>query len=587
MLGNIHERVCWMKHQAGGRDSRMETIRRVRNNDLTAVDPAAFSDLFPMPVVSNAIANSATDFMNSVAPLPAINCAAGTMRTEADKRRAAKKNKAVDSYWRTSRMSEQMFKAADQYGTYGLAVFYVEPDFEAGSPHIYVEDSRGAYFLRDRKGRVTALAKCWKEKRGTLRALFPDVPGLVGKGGISEADAELEVIRYCDDDIVLLYVHTDGAEVPLRSYRNTTGQCLASVAELPSLDGDGGGRYDGAVGPMLAHNRMRMYIIEAAEKSVHAPTWVDPSVQELPVGPDAIIQSDQPPQRVALPVPQDVFVTEQSMGSEVRVAAHHPSVRDGMTNASVVTGKGVEALMGQFDGDIKAAQVMLGAALERINSLALMVDEKYFGKTAREIQGTLSGESYQETWLPGKDIAGNYTCSVDYGFAAGLGAGQAVVLMLQLMGAGLISLDTVRRNSPIAMDVAAEQRHIETEKLQGALLQGFEALASALPQMAAQGQDVSDPIRKLASIIQLRGKGKSLEDAAAEVFAPPEAETPAENTAEGGQEEAPGGAPGGAPAQGELPAPPDAGPPDLMNLIAGIRNGKVMTGTNIQRKTPV
>lgn len=569
----LHERVQWMREQAGSRDARMEQIRRVRNNDLDAVDPGAFSDLFPKPVVANAISNSATDFMNSVAPLPAINCAAGSMRSEADKRRASKKNKAVDSYWRASVLSEQMFKAADCYGSYGFAVFYVEPDFEQSAPHIYVEDSRGAYYQRDRKGRVTAYAKCWREKRGTLRAMFPEVPGLVGKWG-AENDGDLEVIRYCDDNLVVLYTMCEGNEITLSSYRNLTGQCPVAVAQMPSLDGEANGRYDAAVGPMLAHNRMRMYIIEAAEKSVHAPTWVDQSVQVLPVGPDAVIQSDQPPVRVALPVPQDVFMAEQSMGSEVRIAAHHPSVRDGVTNASVVTGKGVEALMGQFDGDIKAAQVMLGASVERISTLAFMVDEKYFGSVSREIQGTLSGESYQETWSPAKDIGGNYTCSVDYGFAAGLGAGQAVVLMLQLMGAGLISLDTVRRNSPIAMDVAAEQRHIETEKMQGALLQGFEALATALPQMAMQGQDVSDPIRKIADVIKLRSKGKSLEDAAAEVFAPPPAP------------EAP---PEGAPAEQAqgAPAPAEQGPPDLMNLIAGLRNGQVVTGSNIQRRTPV
>ncbi len=580
----IHERVMWMKQQASSRDARMDLMRRVRAGDLEMVDPAGFSDLFPKPVVANFITNAAEDFANSVAPLPALNCASGAMRTDKDKHRGAKKNKGGDSYWRKSRLERNMFKAADQYDTYGFSAFYVEPDFEDHSPHIFIEDGVGAYFMKDRYGRTTHFAKCWNEKRGELRAKFPDIAGLEPRNTFSNSDDEtLEVIRYCDDNVVELYVCCDDQHVTLASYKNKIGLCPVAVAERHSLDTETRGRYDDAVWPQLARNRMRMYLIEATEKAVHAPIQVGFDVQELPVGPDAIVQSETPIRRVGVDVPQAAFAVEQQMQDETRVATKHPSARDGNAPGSVVTGRGVEALMGAFDGQIKAAQIMLGEALAEATSLAFRVDEAYFGSAEREIQGTLSGESYVETWRPAKDIAGNYTCSVDYGFAAGLGAGQAVVLMLQLLGANLLSNATVQRNMPFAVDVDMESRHIQTEAMQKALLQGFEGLAAALPQMAMQGQDVSGPLAKIAQVISLRSKGKSLEDAATEVFAP-EPETPAETGAEGGVEEPGAGGPPGSPPS---PGGQDQGPPDLMNLMAGMRNGQVVTGSNIQRRTPV
>ncbi len=577
----IHERVMWMKSQASSRDARMELMRRVRSGDLEMVDPAAFSDLFPKPVVANFITNAAEDFANSVAPLPALNCAAGAMRTDKDKHRGSKKNKGGDSYWRKSRLERNMFQAADQYDTYGFTVFYVEPDFKEKSPHIFVEDGVGAYFTKNRHGRTTHYVKCWNEKRGDLRAMFPEITALApSTRTIGSDDETIEVVRYCDDEQVVLYASHDRTRTTLAQYKNKIGLCPAAVAERHSLDSETRGRYDDAVWPQLARNRMRMYLIEATEKAVHAPIQVGFDVQELPVGPDAIIQSETPIHRVGIDVPQAAFAVEAQMQDETRTATKHPSARDGNAPGQVVTGRGVEALMGAFDGQIKAAQIMLGEALSEATSLAFRVDEVYFGTTPREIQGTLSGESYVETWTPVRDIAGNYTCSVDYGFAAGLGAGQAVVLMLQLLGAGLLSNATVQRNMPFAVDVDMESRHIQAEGLQKSLLQGFEGLASALPQMAAQGMDISVPLQQLARVIQLRSKGKSLEDAALEAFAPLEPETTGvEETGPAGQA-GPSGAPSG-------PGGQDQGPPDLMNLMAGMRNGQVITGSNIQRRTPV
>lgn len=580
MLDKIQDRVRYMKSQAGPRDSRMSLMRRVRAGDLEMVDPAAFSDLFPKPVVANFISNAAEDFANSVAPLPTLSCTAGNMITEKDKKRATKKNKAADSYWRGSRLDVAMFTIADEYDTYGFSPLYVEPDFTTGTPHIYADGAVGAYYERNRQGRVIRYAKCWYEKRGVLAAQFDDIHQLKPQHE-TEANADIEVTRYCDDNVIVLYTNCDSTSVVLASYANKAKRCPVAVAERPSLDREQRGRYDDAVWPQLARNRMRMYVIEAAEKAVHAPLQVGFDVTELGFGPDAVIQSEQPVRRVPIEVPSSVFSVEAQMQEETRVATKHPSARDGVSNASVITGRGVEALMGQFDGHIKAAQIMLGECLAEGSSLSFRVDEAYFGDIEREIKGTLSGESFVEKWKPSRDIDGDYLCTVDYGFASGLGTGQALVLMLQLLGPGLISKDTVRRNLPLQMDIVSEQRHIEIEGIQSSLLMAIQGMAQSLPQLASQGMDVSNNIRQIADIIRLRGQGKSLEESVAVALTPPE---PTPEEAAAAEQQAPGAEAG----VGGPPSPAEqGGPPDLQNLIAGIRNGQLITGANVQRRTPV
>jgi hypothetical protein len=56
------------------------------------------------------------------------------MKTEADKRRAERKNRIGEHGWRESRLDTQMFYAADQYLTYGFLTSRVEPDSSTSGP---------------------------------------------------------------------------------------------------------------------------------------------------------------------------------------------------------------------------------------------------------------------------------------------------------------------------------------------------------------------------------------------------------------------------------------------------------------------
>src|SRR6185312_10267029 len=113
-----------MKRAAIERDQNMITISLVRQNKPELLFEELFSDTWRKPIVANFIDTVAREFAEMVAPLPALNCSVGAMKSDADKRRAALRNKIGSHYMRVSDLAPHMFEFADSYFTYGFAVMY-------------------------------------------------------------------------------------------------------------------------------------------------------------------------------------------------------------------------------------------------------------------------------------------------------------------------------------------------------------------------------------------------------------------------------------------------------------------------------
>src|SRR5206468_6950725 len=107
----------------------------------------------------------------------------------------------------------------------------------------------------------------------------------------------------------------------------------------------------------------------------------------------------------------------------------------------------------------------------------------------KRIFGTANGEPYDITYVPAELLDGDYVVDVTYGFAAGMNPSQAIVMMLQLRGDGLIDRDSVRRNLPFEINVDNMQRALDIEQTNDALKQGLFGLLQASGQIVAQGGD--------------------------------------------------------------------------------------------------
>jgi hypothetical protein len=586
----IGDRVKQMKRAAIQRDQRMLTIQMVRKGQPEVLFPDLFNETWRKQIVANFIDTTAREFAEMIAPLPALNCSSGAMKTEADKRRAAVKNTIGGHYWRKSRLSDFMVSWADQYLSYGFAPAYVEPDYVEGMPKLRLEDPRGFYYENDRYGKTLRAAKCYKETVAKLCALFPDFEVQIrnvsdGFGSIRTCapDEQIEVVRYTDADEWVVYLPERDHLVVAR-YDNPTDDCPFRVGERPGLfSDDHEGQFDQVVWVQLARHRMALLGLEAGVKAVGAPLSVSRDVSQIAVGPDAVIVSDNPDKirRVPIEVPNSTFALQEVLEAELRTGTRYPEGRAGGIDASVITGRGVQALMGSFDTQISTAQTVIGNVLAGLTEFAFEMDCKVWGNVKKRITGSASGEPYDLTYTAHKDIGSNYACEVTYGFAAGLGPNAAVVLLLQLRGDQLVDRDTVRKNLPFSIDNEQMQRNVDIEQTSDALKQGLFGLLSNLGAMAANQMDPQPYLRTAAEIIKGRRNGKDIADLFLEAFSP---------EVMAGDEQPPGT---GAPVEGASPAgPPGAVPeapaaaPDIQTLIAGLRGGRPQLDAAVSRRIP-
>jgi hypothetical protein len=122
------------------------------------------------------------------------------------------------------------------------------------------------------------------------------------------------------------------------------------------------------------------------------------------------------------------------------------------------------------------------------------------------------------------------------------------------------------------MNVGLEKDRIDIERMRDALSGSIGALTQAIPQMASNGADPSEIIEKIATVIDMKKKGTSIEDAVMKIFKKPEEAEPVQ---EGAVPEAPmqQGAPP-APAPAEQPVGQPAGPPpDVASILARLGGG--------------
>lgn len=577
-MEQVAARVQSLRYRSSERDRRNLDVLAVRKGQIAQVYPEFFPEGVDANVVANFIDVVARDLSEVMAPLPAINCSAANSVNDRARNFADKRTRIASNYFSHSDLAVQMYSAADWYLTYGFVPFMVELDDEANLPRIRVENPIGAYPEFDRYGRCVAFAKRYVMTLGELVSQFPEHDyALLGQEGYKQdLNAQVELIRYYDKDQSIIYL-PQRDDLVLSYAANPLGKMMVVVARKPSIDGEMRGQFDDVLGIQLLRNRFALLAMEAAEKSVQAPIVLPQDVQELQLGGDAVIRTANPAgvRRVELTIPQGAFTESQLLNQELRSGTRYPEGRSGNIDASIVTGQGVQALMGAFDTQVKSAQAIFASALRDVVSICFEADEKIF-PAEKTIRGVDSGSPYEITYKPSKDIKGDYSADVRYGMLAGLNPAQGLIFMLQALGGGLISKDMAMRELPFTVNVTQELEKIEIENMRSSLLSGITAMAQAIPAMATQGGDPSAIVTKIAGVISARQKGQTLEDAIADIFAP---QQPVPPVGAASPVEQPSPVPGAAPAGGSpMGLEQAAPPPDVQTILSTLTGSGKATG---------
>jgi hypothetical protein len=597
------------------RDARWADLLAIRQGDIQQVFPGQFPDEFPKPMVANFIDIAARDVAEVIAPLPAFNCDTTDAISDRARKKADKRTMIASGYRDSCQLQTMMYSGADRYLTYGMLAFIIEPDFENKRPMIRIDNPIGSYPEFDRFGKLLSYTRRYLKTVRELCNEFPEYePQIKGPYENRNSERNIEVYRYQDKDELVLFI-PERKNLVLERVKNKLGEIPIAIALRPGLDSDEEqrGQFDDIMWVQVARARFATLQLEAAQKSVQAPFALPADVNVLEIGPDATIRSANPEKirRVGLDIPNGIFQESQELDQELRVGARYPQGRLGQQSGSIVTGRGVEALMGGFDTQVKTAQAVFAEVFRKVMRLCFIVDEMYFGDIEKEVRGVVSGATYEIKYTPNKDIAGDYWVDVSYGMMAGLDPNRALVFGLQARGDKLISRDFLRRQMPWDMNVTQEEEKVEVESLRDALLQAVSGYAQALPAMVAQGQDPSQVLSAMAKIIEGRQKGDPIEQVIADAFAQP-APSESPQVAAAGEAQAPGQAPSGEPMQpgqeaqqGQLPPGLSAtgrlqgvapgqegmapgGRPSLQTLLAGLSSsGQPELSAGVIRRTAV
>ena len=575
----VTAKVARLQTKYAARDARMRDVLSVRQGDISKVYPSMFSDEYPKPLVANIIDVAARDLAESMAPLPSFNCSASNTVSDTARKAADLRGRIANYYVDRSELGVQMYTGADWYNTYGMLIGRVELDYENDNPIIKMINPFGAYPELDRFGRCISLTQIVGMDGQTLASMYPEFYNeIVATNQYSPGSPYLSLVRYHDKDQDLIYL-PERKGLVLANTPNPIGECMVRVAMRPSIDGEARGQYDDVLGVQLARARFAVLQIQAAEKSIQAPIAIPQDVQELALGPDSIMRSANPQgiRRVPLELPAGVFGESGVLERELRTGARYPETRGGNSDASIVTGRGVQALQAGFDTQIKAAQSQFARLFVEIIGICFKTDEKIFGNQVKEIRGVDDGTPYTIKYNPAKAIGGDYTVDVRYGIMSGMNPNNATVALLQMRSDKLVSRDYVRRELPIEINVGQEEQKVDIEEMRDALRAAIGQTALAIPQMVAQGQDPMKIITSFAEMIKNRQKGMSIETVVEKAFTPepqPAAPEMGMQPPVAGAASAPAsqpipGQPGGmAPAAGGAPAP--EGRPDIASLLASI-----------------
>lgn len=605
-IANIAKLVDALRRRDAERDSRNSEVYDVRTNNFQAVQPGTMPEAWPKSIVANAIDVAARQMAENLATMPSINCTSGVMSSDRARKIAQKRTKIAYSYIENSRVRICLVQGCDWYLSYGSMPIVVEADFEKKRPIIRFENPMKTYAQTDINGHVISYTKVWREPAWQLADKFPMYRDrILGTNNSlmreNTGDTLMECIKYMDGEDIVLYLPERQNQV-LMTMPNPFGKVPVVVAMKPSFDHQQRGQFDDVPYIQLARQRIAMLGLQATNQTVKAPLAIPPDVQKIPMGDDAIIRTSRPQdiRRVGVDYPAAAFQQEQVLEQELRTATRTPAAATGDVQASIITGRGVEALNSGYDIQVATGQNYIGYALQKALEMAFEMDEKYWPDEDKEIRGMVNGSPFEEKYRPSRDIAGNYQVQVSHGFASGLNPNQALVFLLQLRGDQDISRDFLQRQLPLDIDITQMQAQIDIEQVEDALKQGVFAMLSSVGIMAQQGMDPTETMRKAATIVGMREKGIPIHEAVLKAFAEPDksadqvggAAANAGREPGGGQQQ---GAPQGLNAltggpQGIAPGQQEAGPggrPDLMTMLAGMsQSGQPSVRSAVKRSIP-
>jgi hypothetical protein len=525
---DVTQRVQALAEHYVLRDKVANEVLHVRRGDWDKVDPEAFSEDYPRPIVANIIDVQARHATAALSPMPMIRCRIGVNgASQASKDRASKRTKIVNHYFEQSRVEFQMQKGADQFYTFGMIVAEIVPNFDEMRPEIRIREAQYTYPVWDAFMRTVEVAQRFERRVADLMAQYPEVAPRLLQWKQETGKSYIEVFRHDNGKVITTVLPQVGEGLVVHRMENPVGRCLTVCVPKHTVDGYIRGAFDDLIWSQLARNEVQMLTLEAIRDAVEAPFILPTDVSNVAIGPKAVIRTNNPQGagRLRMDIPAQAFGAVEMFEQEMHKGAISPPALGGSIDASVVTGKGIQELMGGYSQQIAMDQQTLIGFFRAVVEVCVKMDMALWPDVKKTCTGQASGTEYEFTYTPSKDLEGKTEVDVNYGTSTGMDPNRHVVYLLQLLAAGLMSKDTTLRNLPGAVDPAEELAKVQVEQSRDAILAAVQGIAQSIASLAANGappEVVAGMVAQVAEFTDQLEKGGQIEEIAKKVFAPPE-----------------------------------------------------------------
>ena len=238
---------------------------------------------------------------------------------------------------------------------------------------------------------------------------------------------------------------------------------------------------------------------------------------------------------------------------QFRVVSNYDVAQDGQSPNSFATGQGIKELGTAADANVREYQLAIRHSVQRIDRKRLEWEEKMHPNQSKRVYYYEGGSKFEETYVPAKDIDGDYRTRRVYGAMATFDESTQIVAGLQLMQARVLDRRTVQENLDGIENIDLINQRIDQD-------QAKEMMIGALGSRAGTGQD---PKADMA-LVSIMEKPADTTKTLVKLFTPKEPQMSPEEQmlAQGGMPGGPGGMPGG---PGGMVA--EGGPPPAVQTI--------------------
>jgi hypothetical protein len=388
-------------------------------------------------------------------------------------RKAALREKAIMSIWSDCKIGQLMGDLGYYLSIFGTAVGVVYSDMMRMRPRMSIRSPKGFYCIpKDDSGIELAVAIFVSKYWGAhAAAMFP--------GNGFEKMTEVEVVEYWDKDVHAILAE-DGKKV-ISAHENALK--MVPVVSIPNIGRPrspyGIGDVARLIGLQREVDRRVSLEKDIMQKVLDAPFVVvnpDQAPEEITLDPGSVIpvgEGGDVRQLNAFNIP---YSWETSFGRLMNLfdrQADAPEVLRGTLDSAIVSGKGVDSLLGPVSGRIELRHHYIFPRIEWMNYISLMMWEKFWPDEQSSLDGTVAAfikpSQFVTTFSP-TELGGDYRNRVYMNSYAYLDQNAQVVLGLQLVQNQIISKETLRGELGVVVDPQQEKEQIKKESIEAVQL---------------------------------------------------------------------------------------------------------------------